>query len=194
MLSAQLILTGSIGESLGKKMVTMRMIATETGEILAASSATVEHKQLQEFHKELMSERTQLSASLFRSLLAPGWGQFYTNHPVHGTIFSISGAASLGVFVWTAVDWNNHSNTVIANRTRLLSTNPETDTRLRLQAIEKRDEAMHRFAVTGIITGGVWVLNLVDAAVLGAAQKRRVRDLYFSAVPERNGAAVTISF
>jgi TolB-like protein len=194
MLGATIIVTGSIGDALGKKMISARMIATETGEVVSSSSVSVETRLLDSFYKDMLSERTQLSASLFRSLLAPGWGQFYTNHSGQGALFSVSALASAGVLVWSLVDWNNKSNTVAANRTKLLSNDPDQDMRLRTEAFDANKAASGRSAVVGGITGGVWALNLLNAAILGAKDKGRVQDLYFSFTGSEYGIIAVFTF
>jgi TolB-like protein len=192
MLGAQFILTGSIGDVLGKRMISARMIETETGEIVSSSSVSVEARALESFYKDMLSERTQVSSTLFRSLLAPGWGQFYTNHPGQGALFSASALASAGVLVWSLVDWNNKSNTVAANRTKLLSNDPDEDEHLRTEAVDANKAASRRTAVIGGITGGVWALNLLNAAILGAREKGRIRELYFSS--SLSNYAITVVF
>lgn len=194
MLGAAIILTGSIGDALGKRMISARMITTETGEIVSSSSVSVDARALESFYRDMLSERTQVSAALFRSLLAPGWGQFYTNYPGQGAFFSVSALASAGVLAWSLVDWNNKSNTVAANRTKLLSNDPAEDARLRTEAVDANEGAARRSAVIGGITGGVWALNLLNAAILGAREKGRVRELYFSSSSSNYAITLVVDF
>jgi TolB-like protein len=194
MLGAQIIVTGSIGEMMGRKMISARMIDTQSGEVLASSSVSVAAQSLQSFASELLAERTQLSATIFRSLLIPGWGQFYTNHPAAGTIFSLSALASTGIFVWSLVDWNNKSNRVAQHALKLYSTNPAEDAVLRSNAADAKVDAMRRTALLGGITGGVWAINIVNAALLGVREKGRVQELYFFATPSGGGAGMCLNF
>jgi hypothetical protein len=110
-------------------------------------------------------------------------------------LFSCSALAGAGVLIWSAIDWGAKSADVNANRTAFLSNIPAEDTRLKELAIDERDKAKDRTAVIGGITGAIWVINLIDAAILGNMEKHKVQKLYFSA-SQRDGieCAVTIRF
>ncbi|HON09519.1 MAG TPA: FlgO family outer membrane protein [Chitinispirillaceae bacterium] len=193
-MAADAVLSGSITDVFGSYRINARIIRTETGEILASVSVAVAPAALDGITKELLGEKVQVSSSIFRSLLAPGWGQYYTNHPGHGTIFLSLTAVSAGFTVWSIVDWSVKSGEVSANRTKLLSKDPDEDKRLREKAVDERDEARRRAAIAGSITGAVWAINLIDAAILGGKEKNKIRELYFSfegGIPE---AGIVLSF
>jgi hypothetical protein len=195
MLSAEILVTGTIGDMLGKRMISAKIIKTTTGEILSASTITVGAGELEDFYKDALGERTQLSASLFRSLLAPGWGQFYTGHPGQGALFSFAALAGVGTVIWSAIDWSAKSATVETfNEYRNIRPGESlADYKIRRdEAMDEEGTALNRTAVIGGITGAIWVVNLIDAAILGSKDKRRIKNLYFSSVPGRPGLQVSL--
>lgn len=194
MLSAGIIITGNIGEIMGARMISARMIATETGRVIAASSVTIGADKMQMFYRDALGERSQMSGTIFRSLLAPGWGQFYTNHPVQGTVFSVAAVGAVGALVWSAFDFAQKTSEKNAFKTTVRGKDSTLIFALRQPYVDAEMNAYYRtMTITGI-TIGVWVVNLIDAAILGRNEKRRVKELYFSANSYAPGINVAITF
>jgi len=107
MLTADRILVGSVTESFGKRTISARIVELEKGEVIASASTVVGPAAMDDFMKELLGEKGQVSASLFRSAVVPGWGQLYTNHPIRG---GVSLAAFLGVVGYSIFSWLKASN------------------------------------------------------------------------------------
>ncbi|MCU0609975.1 MAG: penicillin-binding protein activator LpoB [Chitinispirillaceae bacterium] len=188
LLSAQLIVTGNIGEMMGKRMISAQMIHVESGKVVSAASVTVGAEQLSQFYKDALGERTQRSSVIYRSLLAPGWGQFYTSHPVQGATFSLLALGSVGALVWSSFDYAEKNSTY--NSYGSLSLDFTGKAKAKVAADRAYTQTL---AITGV-TVAVWVANVIDAAILGGQQKKRVRQMYFSAMPDKPGIAVTLKF
>jgi hypothetical protein len=210
MLVAERILVGSVTESFGKRMINARILDVSTGEVVATASTTLGPAAMDNFMKELLGERGQISSTVFRSML-PGWGQFYTGHPFQGSIATAAFVAALG---FTGYSWLQY----LSDRDALAARNvykgtpeytgkgeitgelnecyddPEGfgagDTPCPehiLQIIphtKNMDDSYNQYLIGLGITGGVWLLNLVDAAIVGAQGKKKF-DLYFSAGPKK---------
>ncbi|MFC1586368.1 FlgO family outer membrane protein [Fibrobacterota bacterium] len=195
-LAAAFLLTGTVAEAMGKRMVSAKIIKTETGEILASQAVTVDTKALQDFYKDALGERASVSSTIYRSLAFPGWGQFYIDHDIRGFTFTGLTALSLGTLVWAGIDFQNKDNTVEENKTKVLDSDPAVNRAKKEEAEQERDDAMVFVNVMVGVTAGVWAVNLIDAAIFGAREAKRVRNLYFSCnLPaDRSGMGAEIAW
>jgi hypothetical protein len=210
MLSADRLLVGTVSDLFGKRMISARIVRTETGEVLSSASVTVAAQDLTKFSKELLGEKGQVSATLFRSAVLPGWGQLYAQHTGHGVVSLVAfvGAAGyLAYCVTTTSSAHGKSDSYTAYLGSPQWQQDATDTLRQIYGSQvvvddaalkkalvdyytaKQDDLYRDYSrkydyamIAGIITGGVWALNLVDAAILGAQGKKKF-DLYFSGVP-----------
>ncbi|MCU0608276.1 MAG: CsgG/HfaB family protein [Chitinispirillaceae bacterium] len=187
MLAAEVMLAGSVTAAFGGKTITARLIDTRTGVLIASASVTVEAAVMTSFVKEAMGEQGGPSGAIFRSLLVPGWGQYFVHKPVAGTIYLSLAALSVSGLVYTGVDFAGKD----ADYSDLLSGGIGMSATQYAQALKdagtKRSDAATIFAMAGGITGGVWVINIIDAAIRGSANAKRVRHLYFSCSPRSGG-------
>lgn len=180
MLAADAILTGTIGEVFGKSRVSAKIIRTETSEILASASVVAAPAALQGLTKELLGERTQVSATAFRSALLPGWGQFYSHQYTRGGISLAACGAMVGYTIYSIVKTHNARverdewDAYMDSREWQESGIPWEEARAEYRRLDKDyGERFDRAVVAGIITGGVWTLNVVDALIAGVQAKRR---------------------
>ncbi len=197
-LAAQYLLTGTISNALGKNIVNAQIVETESGKIISSASTSIGIKDFESFSKELFSERGKISSSLFRSLLVPGWGQFYTNNTARGIISFVAclgaGCFTVGSGIKTSLahldskQYSNYmySNEMIVERNRVvLETGKSVD---EVNAIfEQKEDDLYTFyskkydktIILAAITGGLWILNLVDATIAGINSKKKI-DFYFT--------------
>jgi TolB-like protein len=202
--SAPYLLTGTIATVFGACRISAKIIHTETMRINASASVAVSPAQLDGLTKELLGERGKISAALFRSLVAPGWGQFYTDHPVRG---GVSLAAFLGMAGFTAycfVQSNNRYNEYSSYESFRYTDSWEDSVKIDSALSHKswpqilhedtlcserkwkRYEDAYDYAMTTLlVTAGVYTLNLLDAALAGAQSKRKFK-LYFSGDLRKN--------
>jgi TolB-like protein len=183
MLAAQAIIVGSMGEVLGNKMISIRLIETETGTVLSAATLTVNADAVSNFAKEALGEQAHASGAVFRSTIIPGWGQFFVKKPVHGTLFLSAAGVGIGVLVYSIIDYSNKQATVddISSGKSLINGESTTAFAARLKvAINSRNNAETTMTIAGSALAAVWIGNIIDAAILGSRNARRVQGLYFS--------------
>ncbi len=189
-LAAEYILTGSIFKSFGNYSIVAKLIKTETTEIVSSATVTVIPSRLDSFTKDLFSEKNRVTSSLFRSVLLPGWGQFYSDQNVRGTISLVACLAALGTEIGLIV--SSYKAFVKREDYYLFGISQEYDQMLKDLEITKEEyeanyeaykedysEKHERAVIGGAITGAVWVLNLIDAAIAGTQSKKKFK-LYFS--------------
>ena len=92
---AQALVLGSVSEAGDRFLVNARIVTAETAETVVASSQAVSAGSLVALSSEAVVLRSR-SEALFRSMLLPGWGQFYNRQPAKGWIVAGGEAALVG--------------------------------------------------------------------------------------------------
>lgn len=156
-LGAESLVSGTVAEAGPSYVVTVRQVDVETGKVLVSGTVTFERAGLVALSSDAI-EMKSASGAMFRSILLPGWGQFYNDEPAKGAIFMGLGLGSLataGGFFAAA-----HS----ANSNYLAGT-PDV--------VGDRVIANDRIRVTNALLVGygvVWAVNVIDALISGRSE------------------------
>ncbi|HET9553606.1 MAG TPA: FlgO family outer membrane protein [Anaeromyxobacteraceae bacterium] len=158
---AQALVIGSVAEAGDRYLVTARIVATQSGETLAAESASVAEVGMTAIASDAVVLRSRGDAA-FRSLLVPGLGQFYNRQPVKGWAFlgtevGLLGGA-LGFHLAGAKAYDDYKAFGGGGAA------PSAE------AARLYDQATSRYRTRDWLlvgAGAVWALNLVDAWVSG---------------------------
>jgi TolB-like protein len=188
LLAVKYLVTGTVRVDGAKQEFAARMVSVETGEIVSAAVASCSSQKTEDLYRTALGERGQVTSTVFRSLVVPGWGQFYTDHPVQGSLALGATAAAIG---WAGLSWFDYSD---KNRTLDKFRNGDPATVYPGETVDqwvaaaevarkRRNDASVRFGWSLGIVGAVWVVNLVDAGILGAMESSRIRTQYFAWVP-----------
>ena len=205
LMTANYLLTGTVTTAFGMNRVSAKIIKTETSEIISAASVSVAPVELEGFTRELFGEKAQISASVYRSLVVPGWGQFYSRKYVRGgtsLVFCLGSLATTLVLSMQAADKNNewsdyqatygNSEHPTVNATAEAARRAGTSTGTAYyealadvtgktnNLYDDYSKSFDRVVIAGAVTGGLWALNLLDAAIAGMQEKNHFRP-YFSA-------------
>jgi hypothetical protein len=115
----------------------------------------------------------------FRSLIVPGWGQFYKKKRGKGMMFLIGTVGSLGGFLYAN---NEHSNNM--NRSR--ETN---DLALKKQFVEKAGDFTTIKNITLGAAAALWIWNVIDAtSTEGATKYAQNKPIKFNIVSDVNSS------
>jgi len=101
--SAHIIITGNISFIGGNYIIGLKASLVETGKIMVSEVYTLASKQLNSLATLLYLKPKSPMVAGFRSILIPGWGQFYNDKKLTGTILFSTGITSLvsaGVFAY----------------------------------------------------------------------------------------------
>jgi len=186
--AAKYLVTGTVSVADGKQVFAARLVSVETGEIVSAAVAEKPSMDMEALYREALGEKGQLSASVYRSLVGPGWGQFYTGHPVHGCISLGAVAASIAFATVTYLDYADKDDVLQKFRKHDPSTaipDEEFDAwqaRAEVARSDKNDAGTMLGISLGVV-GVAWVANVVDAAILGHLESGRIQAKYFAYVP-----------
>ncbi|MFH1074637.1 MAG: DUF5683 domain-containing protein [Candidatus Firestonebacteria bacterium] len=91
----------------------------------------------------------------WRSLILPGWGQFYNKDDFKGWLFTVAGVLSAAGSVTTYLGYTRKYDEY----------NRETDPAMIERKYQLANEEYQRFSGIIRITAGIWVVNLLDAVV-----------------------------
>ena len=162
MADAQALVIGQVSEAGDRFLVNARIVATETGESLAAESASIAAAGMVAFASDAVVLRSR-SDALFRSLLVPGLGQLYNRQPVKAWVVIGAEAAIFG----TALGYHlSASNAYDEYR----DVRPSAGVSASAEAERLYDLAASRYRTrnTLLVAGGVvWLANVVDAWMSG---------------------------
>jgi len=120
-----------------------------------------------------------MSDAGFRSLLVPGWGQFYKKKNTKGLLFLVGAAGSVGGFLYAN---NQHSY----NINRSLETN---DIALKKQFVEKAGDFTTMKNLTLGAAAALWVWNVIDAtSTEGATKYAQNKPIKLNIVSDKNSS------
>ncbi|MGI5863915.1 MAG: FlgO family outer membrane protein [Myxococcales bacterium] len=164
MTDAQALVIGSVAEAGDKYLVNARLVATSNAETLAAESVSVAAAGMVALASNAVVLRSR-SGAVFRSLLIPGWGQFYNRQAWKGWGFIGLEAAALGgaLAFQLAGDraYNDYKSRTSADQ---LGDDPPA------RAAELYETASSRYETRNVllfVAAGIWALNVIDAFASG---------------------------
>lgn len=221
LLSAQYLMTGSVSDFMGKRMISIKVLDAEKGTVLGSSSLSLGVSEYQSINKELLGETGNLSGYLFRSAIMPGWGQFASDHPVRGSISLVAFAGLTAYATYNEIQasskyddyagyYENLKTQSFVNEQKKLfcqtgatcvDNEPSDATawnnwrKAQANALySKYEDNADLSPILWSAVAGVWAINMIDTYFAGSAKKNKV-DLYFSAVPmPRGGFAGQVGF
>lgn len=156
---AQLMLSGTVIPAGEVYQVAVRINDVATAESVGAMTVEVPRRKLIALTRDIYDIHQGWYEAPIRSLLIPGWGQFYNNRAVRGSLYLgltaslLGGAAAMRVSADRARDRYNEADALSAAR--------------RYDTYEKRVTWSNRLVIAGV---SLWALNVVDAAVFGPVE------------------------
>ena len=133
----------------------------------------------QKIPKIIYSDRYGMSDAGFKSLVVPGWGQFYKKKNGKGLFFLLGTAGSLGGFMYAN---NKHSY----NINRSLETN---NLDLKKQYVQKAGEFTTIKNITLGAVVGLWIWNVIDAtSTPGATKYAQNKPIKLNIVSDQNSS------
>ena len=95
LLGARYVLVGSI-TTMGKALqVSTRLVASETGEVIAGEIVRASRKEFVKFQQQVVMPKSKTGAAM-RSFLIPGWGQLYNDSKLTGYSTLVAGLSTIG--------------------------------------------------------------------------------------------------
>ena len=157
---AQALVVGSVSDAGDRFLVDARIVSAEDGQALAAASEAISAASLVALSSDAVVLRSKRDA-VFRSLLLPGWGQFYNREPKKGAGFAAAEALVLGGALFFHLQGRSAEDAYHSRASAgSLGSDPSGEAaRLRLRA-ERYYGARNTLLWVAL---GVWAVNVADA-------------------------------
>jgi TolB-like protein len=177
MMGAQAILSGSVSEAGKFFIVNARMVDVSSGTVILSESVELEQQGMIALSDRRVVVKKYPIDAAFRSMLLPGWGQFYNDHPFRGYLFAALIAVEAGGIIGFKVigdsQYKKYQNNTV-------------------DAVQYFDKAKDSYRIRNYFAYaavGTWLINVLDAFIGAAADLRHDRE---SALPT-NDNTVDIS-
>ncbi len=224
-LDAPYVLTGRVAPMSGRYDVTGNLKDAGTGIIVTGATVPATGRAMEEL-EELLLKRKQLGTirpALLRSMLIPGWGQFYRDRTVMGWVslgtclpmLGVTAYYGFGPFREAVVEWYDFQNYIdnsdavrdtIAYLQENCDRSEQCDTLTKqdiLKNIERKlgdpldERLVERSAKLGLLavaTGGLWLANMVDVIIAGRSLDRKYRLFFTGDFVNEAGVIVCVRF
>ncbi len=162
MADAQALVLGSVADAGDRFLVNARIVSAQNGETLAAESASLPAAGMVALASDAVVLRSR-SDAVFRSVIAPGWGQFYNRQPAKGWAIIGTEVALVGAAVGFHLSGKSAYDDYLA-----LEGGAGGSPSSEAQALY--DTAASRYRTRDWLLVGVaavWVLNVADAWLSG---------------------------
>jgi hypothetical protein len=156
---------GSASDLGDRYLIDARIVGAESGETLAAESASVPASGMVALASDAVVLRSRKDAA-FRSLLIPGWGQIYNREPVKGGLVL---AAEVGLF-GAAIAFHFLGEKAYSDYTSKTSAGALGGGDPTVSAQSLYDTAHSRYQTRNVllfVAGGLWLANIFDAYFSG---------------------------
>ena len=150
------LLTGAMSTLQDKVVVTVKALDVGTGEAIYSDTFNFQSGEFISLKtvEGYFAEKKYPVSAMFRSMLIPGWGQFYNDAPVRGVIYPVLVAAGAATTIYFGVNWKKD----------LTDYGPGHEAEMQ-QELDDREKAKNGFAVALSATLTAWLINSLDALI-----------------------------
>ncbi|MCX7944362.1 MAG: FlgO family outer membrane protein [Deltaproteobacteria bacterium] len=163
LLQAQVVIVGEVAEAADKFVINSRVVDVETAKVLYQEGFNSPIEGMIALSSESLVLRSKLDAA-YRSLILPGWGQFYNGEKIKGGVITF---LEVGLFA-TAIAMHINGKNKEDEYRKTDCTEKGQECIDRVQRLRSDGEDFYKMR-NYFIYGGVvlWALNVLDAYVSG---------------------------
>lgn len=166
LVGADVVVVGSVSEAGETFVVSARAVSTTEGRVVAAGGAEILRDNVVVVASDAAETKTAGEA-LFRSVVAPGWGQAYNGEGAKSLLFAVGGYgaafATVGLGAASLISWRTYTD---YDGTPLPGSTPTESAR---QLRRQTDALLVATGVAAAVFGAVWSGGVLDAYLVGAA-------------------------
>ncbi|MGC8928276.1 MAG: FlgO family outer membrane protein [Myxococcota bacterium] len=163
MLQAQVVIVGEVAEAGDKFVINARVVDVESAKVLYQEGFNSPMEGMIALSSESLVLRSKFDAT-YRSLILPGWGQFYNGDNVKGILFSVIEVGLFGTAIWMHLQGKSKED----DYKKMDCTDAEQDCIDKVQKLKSDGEDYYKMRNYFIYGGAaVWALNVVDAYLSG---------------------------
>lgn len=155
LLNVDYLIAGAVADLGSRFLVAARLVEVQSGSILKSTSMELPASNFLSVSSRLVPVKRYAITAAFRSMILPGWGQFYNNKPTKGSIL-------LGSEIVSA------SGTIISYILYKQSKDAYERANTRNIALEKYDEmdkySKINWTCLGLM-GAVWLYSVIDSYI-----------------------------
>ncbi len=164
-LNVQYLIAGAVADLGNRFLLAARIINVETGNILQSASVEIPSNSFLSISSELVMIKKYPITAAFRSMIFPGWGQFYNDKPRKGSIILGSELLMAASTISSYVLYKQSKNAYDRSTQRDVASDNYS---------EMEKYAQINWVSLGVM-GGIWLYAIVDSYIDARSQIKQYR-------------------
>tara|TARA_Y100000034_G_scaffold33655_1_gene41165 strand:+ start:973 stop:1848 length:876 start_codon:yes stop_codon:yes gene_type:complete len=164
-LNVQYLIAGAVADLGNRFLLAARIINVETGNILQSASVEIPSNSFLSISSELVMIKKYPITAAFRSMIFPGWGQFYNDKPRKGSIILGSELLMAASTISSYVLYKQSKNAYDRSTQRDVASDNYS---------EMEKYAQINWVSLGVM-GGIWLYAIVDSYIDARSQIKQFR-------------------
>ena len=164
-LNVQYLIAGAVADLGNRFLLAARIINVETGNILQSASVEIPSNSFLSLSSELVMIKKYPITAAFRSMIFPGWGQFYNDKPRKGSIILGSELLMAASTISSYVLYKQSKNAYDRSTQRDVASDNYS---------EMEKYAQINWVSLGVM-GGIWLYAIVDSYIDARSQIKQFR-------------------
>ncbi|MDP6396776.1 MAG: FlgO family outer membrane protein [Candidatus Marinimicrobia bacterium] len=164
-LNVQYLIAGAVADLGNRFLLAARIINVETGNILQSASVEIPSNSFLSISSELVMIKKYPITAAFRSMIFPGWGQFYNDKPRKGSIILGSELLMAASTISSYVLYKQSKDAYDRSTQRDVASDNYS---------EMEKYAQINWVSLGVM-GGIWLYAIVDSYIDARSQIKQYR-------------------
>jgi len=164
-LNVQYLIAGAVADLGNRFLLAARIINVETGNILQSASVEIPSNSFLSISSELVMIKKYPITAAFRSMILPGWGQFYNDKPRKGSIILGSELLMAASTISSYILYKQSKDAYDRSTQRDVASDNYS---------EMEKYAQINWVSLGVM-GGIWLVAIVDSYIDARNQIKQFR-------------------
>ena len=164
-LNVQYLIAGAVADLANRFLLAARIINVETGNILQSASVEIPSNSFLSISSELVMIKKYPITAAFRSMILPGWGQFYNDKPRKGSIILGSELLMAASTISSYILYKQSKDAYDRSTQRDVASDNYS---------EMEKYAQINWVSLGVM-GGIWLVAIVDSYIDARNQIKQFR-------------------
>ena len=165
LLNVQFLIAGAVADLGNRFLLAARIINVETGNILQSASVEIPSNSFLSISSELVMIKKYPITAAFRSMILPGWGQFYNDKPRKGSIILGSELLMAASTISSYILYKQSKDAYDRSTQRDVASDNYS---------EMEKYAQINWVSLGVM-GGIWLVAIVDSYIDARNQIKQFR-------------------
>mgnify|MGYP000097200160 FL=1 len=165
LLNVQFLIAGAVADLGNRFLLAARFINVETGNVLQSASVEIPSNSFLSISSELVMIKKYPITAAFRSMILPGWGQFYNDKPRKGSIILGSELLMAASTISSYILYKQSKDAYDRSTQRDVASDNYS---------EMEKYAQINWVSLGVM-GGIWLVAIVDSYIDARNQIKQFR-------------------